>query len=128
MRPWLRSTKANAELADLADTAAEEAGRVLANAKRALRKARTTAAQRKLDCRPDPVAGRRRGRLARAVNDLERAAGGDPTDRSPDAAAAGRGYPGRVDPAGQPARPRRPADREGPARQAGRVRPQSPSC
>ena len=63
--------KANAELADLADTAAEEAGRLLANAKRALRKARTTAAQRKLDRRPDPVAGRRRGRLARAVNDLE---------------------------------------------------------
>ncbi len=61
--------KANAELADLADTAAEEAGRLLANAKRALRKARTTAAQRKLD-RPDPVAGRRRGRLARAVNVL----------------------------------------------------------
>src|SRR5215211_5592147 len=63
--------KANAELADLADTAAEEAGRLLANAKRALRKARTTAAQRKLDRRPDPVAGRRRGRLVRAVNDLE---------------------------------------------------------
>ena len=120
--------KANAELADLADTAAAEAGRLLANAKRALRKARTTAAQRKVDRRPDPVAGRRRGRLARAVNDLERAAGGDPTDRGPDSAAAGRGHPGRVDPAGQPARPRRPADREGPARQAGRVRPQSPSC
>ena len=63
-------TKANAELADLADTAAE-AGRLLANAKRALRKARTTAAQRKVDGLPDPVAGRRRGRLARAVNDLE---------------------------------------------------------
>jgi transposase, IS5 family len=64
-------TKANAELADLAGIAAAEAGRVLANAKRALRKARTTAAQRKVDGRPDPVAGRRRGRLARAVNDLE---------------------------------------------------------
>jgi IS5 family transposase len=63
--------KANAELADLADTAAEEAGRLLANAKRALRKARTTAVQRKADGRPDPAAGRRRGRLARAVNDLE---------------------------------------------------------
>ena len=33
-------------------------------------KPRTTAAQRKVDRRPDPVAGRRRGRLARAVNDL----------------------------------------------------------
>ena len=42
-------TKVNAELADLADTAAAEAGRLLANAKRALRKARTTAAQRKVD-------------------------------------------------------------------------------
>ena len=62
--------KANAELADLADTAATEAARLLANAKRALRKAKTTAAQRKVDRRPDPVAGRRRGRLARAVNDL----------------------------------------------------------
>src|SRR5215207_1775246 len=62
--------KANAELADLADTAADEAGRLLANEKRALRKARTIAAQRKVDRRPDPVAGRRRGRLARAVNDL----------------------------------------------------------
>jgi IS5 family transposase len=63
--------KANAELADLAEVAAAEAARLLANAKRALRKARTTAAQRKLDRRPDPVAGRRRGRLVRAVNDLE---------------------------------------------------------
>ena len=63
--------KANAELADLADTAAADAGRLLANAKRALRKARTIAAQRKVHRRPDPVAGRRRGRLVRAVNDLE---------------------------------------------------------
>jgi IS5 family transposase len=63
--------EANAELADLADTAAEEAGRLLANAKRALRNARTIAAQRKAEGRPDPAAGRRRGRLARAVNDLE---------------------------------------------------------
>ena len=34
---------------------------------------------------------------------------------------------GRGDPAGQPARPRRPPDRQGPARQAGRVRPQGPA-
>src|SRR5215207_9497042 len=52
--------KVNGELADLADTAAEEAGRLLANAKRALRRASTTAAQRKLHRRTDPVAGRRR--------------------------------------------------------------------
>jgi transposase, IS5 family len=60
----------NAELADLAKTAAAEAERLLANAKRALRKAKAAAARRKADGSPDPIAGRRRGRLARAVNDL----------------------------------------------------------
>ena len=60
----------NAELADLAETAADEAERLLRNAKRALRKARADAGKRKADGRHDPVAGRRRGRLARAVNDL----------------------------------------------------------
>jgi transposase, IS5 family len=60
----------NAELADLAETAAAEAERLLANAKRALRKAKAAAAHRKADGCPDPIAGRRRGRLARAVNDL----------------------------------------------------------
>lgn len=60
----------NAELAKLADTAADEAQRLLANAKRAIRKAKADAARRKVEGRPDPVAGRRRGRLVRAVNDL----------------------------------------------------------
>lgn len=60
----------NAELADLAETAATEAKRLLSNAKRALRKARTDAARLKVDGRHDATAGRRRGRLVRAVNDL----------------------------------------------------------
>src|SRR4051794_20419923 len=60
----------NAELADLADTAAGEAERLLANAKRAIRKAKVDAAQRKTEGRSDAAAGRRRGRLVRAVNDL----------------------------------------------------------
>jgi IS5 family transposase len=60
----------NAELADLAETAAVDAERLLANAKRALRTARKKAAVRKAAGGHDPAAGRRRGRLARAVNDL----------------------------------------------------------
>jgi IS5 family transposase len=59
------------DLADLAETAADEAERLLANAKRALRRARAKAAAAKADGVPnDAAAGRRRGRLARAVNDL----------------------------------------------------------
>ena len=60
----------NAELADLAETAAAEAERLLANAKRALRMARTKAAELAATGCKDAAAGRRRGRLARAVNDL----------------------------------------------------------
>lgn len=60
------------DLADLAETAADEAQRLVANAKRALARARAKAAAAKaggLD--NDAAAGRRRGRLARAVNDLD---------------------------------------------------------
>jgi IS5 family transposase len=60
----------NAELADLAETAANEAERLVRNAKRALRKSQVDADRRKLEGCGDPAAGRRRGRLARAVNDL----------------------------------------------------------
>ena len=60
----------NAELADLAETAAAEAERLLANAKRALGRARAKAAELKAAGGHDPAAGRRRGRLARAVRDL----------------------------------------------------------
>jgi transposase, IS5 family len=59
------------ELADLAETAATEAERLLANAKRSLRRARTKAKAEKANGERDAAAGRRRGRLARAVDDLE---------------------------------------------------------
>jgi IS5 family transposase len=58
------------ELAELAATAAEEAERLLVNAKRALRRAGATAAELRERGIHDAAAGRRRGRLARAVNDL----------------------------------------------------------
>ena len=58
------------ELAELAATAADEAQRLLVNAKRALRRARATAAALRECGIHDAAAGRRRGRLARAVNDL----------------------------------------------------------
>lgn len=58
------------ELADLAETAVRDAERLVANAKRALRRARTKAEADRAAGESDPVAGRRRGRLARAVDDL----------------------------------------------------------
>ena len=60
------------ELADLAETAAKDADRVLVNAKRALRRARTKAKQQQANGSSEgaAAAGRRRGRLARAVDDL----------------------------------------------------------
>ena len=60
----------NAELADLAEVAAIEAQRLLDNAKRAIRTARKRATELKAAGRCDPVAGRRRGRLVRAVDEL----------------------------------------------------------
>ncbi len=58
------------ELADLAETAARDAERVLVNAKRALRRARAKAKEQQGNDDRDAAAGRRRGRLARAVDDL----------------------------------------------------------
>jgi IS5 family transposase len=58
------------ELADLAETAVRDAERLVANAKRALRRARAKAEAERAAGESDPVAGRRRGRLARAVDDL----------------------------------------------------------
>jgi IS5 family transposase len=58
------------QLAELAATAAEDAERLLVNAKRALRRARAAADRQRERGEHDPAAGRRRGRLARAVNDL----------------------------------------------------------
>jgi IS5 family transposase len=60
----------NVELAKLAETAAQDAERLLANAKRALRTARKKAAEQAKTGVTDAAAGRRRGRLARAVDDL----------------------------------------------------------
>jgi IS5 family transposase len=58
------------ELAHLAETAAKDADRLLDNAKRALRKATVRAAELRACGQRDAAAGRRRGRLARAINDL----------------------------------------------------------
>jgi IS5 family transposase len=58
------------ELAELAATAADEAQRLLVNARRALRRARAEADELRKHGVRDAAAGRRRGRLARAVDDL----------------------------------------------------------
>jgi IS5 family transposase len=58
------------ELADLARVTARDAHRLLVNARRALRRARAKAAKLAAAGVRDAAAGRRRGRLARAVNDL----------------------------------------------------------
>ena len=58
------------ELAGLAERAAADARRLLANARRALRRAEAKAAALAAGGGRDPAAGRRRGRLRRAVNDL----------------------------------------------------------
>jgi len=59
-----------AELAGLAERAAADAERLLANARRALRRAQRTAADLAAVGGRDAAAGRRRGRLRRAVDDL----------------------------------------------------------
>jgi IS5 family transposase len=58
------------ELADLAESTAKEAEKLLINARRALRRAQVKAQKVVAAGGADPVAGRRRGRLHRAVNDL----------------------------------------------------------
>ncbi|MGH9248513.1 MAG: ISNCY family transposase [Acidimicrobiales bacterium] len=60
----------NSELADLAETAVNDAERLLTNAKRAMRRACVQAESMRSHGEHDPAAGRRRGRLTRAVNDL----------------------------------------------------------
>lgn len=62
--------RATGELADLAGCAAAGARRLLANARRALRRAEAKAAALAAAGGKDAAAGRRRGRLRRAVNDL----------------------------------------------------------
>jgi IS5 family transposase len=58
------------ELAELAQATARDAHRVLGNARRALRRAHVKAAELAQAGVRDAAAGRRRGRLARAVGDL----------------------------------------------------------
>jgi IS5 family transposase len=58
------------ELAELAERAAADARRLLTNARRALRRAQARAAGLAAAGGRDPNAGRRRGRLRRAVDDL----------------------------------------------------------
>ena len=58
------------ELADLAQATVRDAQRLLVNARRALRQARVKAAKLAEAGVRDAAAGRRRGRLTRAVNDL----------------------------------------------------------
>ena len=58
------------ELADLAQATVGDAHRLLGNARRALRRAQAKATALAEAGMRDPAAGRRRGRLARAVNDL----------------------------------------------------------
>ncbi len=98
------------ELAGLAQKTAAEAAAVLRNGRRAVPKALT---------------GRMRGRLVRALGELavtiERTAQVVAQTRSRLA-----GAPGQRDPAGQPARPRRPPHPQGPHRPPGRVRVQGP--
>src|SRR3954447_24338173 len=96
------------ELAGLAEEAAADA-EGLVNARRALHRIENAAA------------GRRRGRLRRAVDD-ERPTDEHPRDRRAAPPAPGRGHSRRRHPAGQPARPRRPTDRQRATRPTGRVR------
>src|SRR3954452_22104809 len=58
------------ELAGLAERVVADAQKLLVNARRALRRANRSATERQAAGTPDPTAGRRRGRLRRAVDDL----------------------------------------------------------
>ena len=64
--------KSTGELAGLAETAARDAERLLVNAHRAVRRATAKAAELRARGARDAAAGRRRGRLVRAVNDLQK--------------------------------------------------------
>jgi transposase, IS5 family len=63
--------KITGELADLAQAAIKDARALLVNARRAASRARVKAAAQAAAGAPDAPAGRRRGRLVRAVNDLQ---------------------------------------------------------
>ena len=80
----------NAELADLAETAAVEAERLLANAKRGRPQGPSRGGEAQGRGRRDAAAGRRRGRLVRAVDDMGELLDATRPDRRADPAAAGR--------------------------------------
>jgi IS5 family transposase len=91
--------------AELAETAAAEAERLLANAKRRLRTARKKAAELAAAGTKDAAAGRRRGRLAPAVNDLSELLEATRRIAAQTRQRINGGDPGRRHPAGQSARP-----------------------
>ena len=62
----------NAELADLAEKTVKDLTRLRDNAKRAIRQAQAEAAKRAAEGSTDAAQGRRRGRLVRAVNHLDK--------------------------------------------------------
>ena len=64
--------QSTSELAGLAETAARDAQRLLVNARWAVRRATAKAAELCARGAHDAAAGRRRGRLVRAVNDLQK--------------------------------------------------------
>jgi transposase, IS5 family len=70
MRPQPWSSGSPTSWPGLAERAATEAEALLGNARRAVRRAQTKAAELTAAGERDPDAGRRRGRLRRAVNDL----------------------------------------------------------
>ena len=105
------------ELAELAETAVRDAQRLLTNGRRAIRRAEARAAELRARVEHDAMAGRRRGRLVRAVNDLAELL----LDATRQIVAQTRQRlagttPDGAHPAGQLARRRCPPDRQGPPR------------
>ena len=98
------------ELAGIAEAAMREATAVMRNAKRALRTA----------------TGQRKGRLHRAINDLDTIVGRTERVVAQTRSRLAGVMPESAHPAGQPARCRRPPDPQRTPGQAGRVRLQSP--
>jgi IS5 family transposase len=101
------------ELADIAEAAMRDADAVVRNARRALRRATGPSGQAK-------------GRLHRALNELHTTLEHTPPGGRADPDPAGRAGARQRDPAGQPARSRRPADPQRAPGQTGRVRLQGP--
>jgi IS5 family transposase len=92
------------ELAELAESAARDAQRLLVNATQAVRRAKATAAALAARGERDVAAGRRRGRLVRAVNDLADLLAATRQIVAQARQKVGRCHPRRRHPAGQPAR------------------------